>query len=345
MVDSKRIMGRRTATETLARVYQAFLLQRTWRQPELAARVGVSVDALRSALRDLQDAHMPLVKDEDGAHVFWSVPKSWFPGGVALDRETAGALVRELWRRPGTAANRRLLERLLSGLPSSDPLREAGAYLVVRDASGAEEAFLAVIEDARAKRMALHIQYYSTTSGLSRRHVSVQLVFPESPARFIAICHRAGELRWFRLDGVTAVQEDATTRYLHPPRDALEEFVTRSADGFHEGEVAIEHRFFVSDPDARWVVRNLFSPFVADPVVGGVIIRGQTAGCTRIARFVVGLGAAARAESEPLRTVVAELARGALAEATETSIATRVRKTTADSAVNDRAVPSIRRSK
>ena len=58
-------MGQRSATESVASILLAFVEQPTWRQAELAERVGISVPALRKRLRELQDAGSLRVRARD----------------------------------------------------------------------------------------------------------------------------------------------------------------------------------------------------------------------------------------------------------------------------------------
>lgn len=77
----------------------------------------------------------------------------------------------------------------------------------------------------------------------------------------------------------------------------------------------VECAFFVPDPEARWVARNLLSGMhvdVDEDVAGGIRVRCTTSAVVRVARFVVGLGSAAHAETPELALRVRELARGAL---------------------------------
>jgi hypothetical protein len=71
--------------------------------------------------------------------------------------------------------------------------------------------------------------------------------------------------------------------------------------------------FFVSDPDARWVARNLSAGMQAEPVPGGIRVTVETSALPVLGRFVVGLGAAAKPLTPALQGEVARLARGALA--------------------------------
>ena len=62
-------MGQRSAAETVAWILVAFIGQRTWRQADLAERVGVRVPSLRKRLYELQEAGMPLEREEERPQV------------------------------------------------------------------------------------------------------------------------------------------------------------------------------------------------------------------------------------------------------------------------------------
>lgn len=306
-------MGRRSSSETIVAVYQAFLDRPTWRQAELARHVGVKVDAVRGVLRDLEKRGMPLERETDEGNVYWRVPKSWFPGGVLLDSATAAEVVRDLLRLPRTRAVRGTISKLLAGLPTSYPVRRAEESRLTPEVSDQESAYLSLVEDSLDRRVSLRMQYYSTSSGgLSWRHVSVHRVSPTAPARFVGMCHRASELRWFRVDGIMSAELDRAESFRDAAQEEVSRFIQESTDGFHEATPAMEHVFLVRDPEAKWAGKNLLAPMTAERVAGGIRVTAVTAGALRVARFVVGLGTAARVESEELRGVVKELARGAL---------------------------------
>lgn len=84
-------MGQRGTTETVIGIYQAFLARRTWKQAELARELGVSTEAVRRVLLELLEKGMPLERQEDPPQVFWSVPKSWFPGSVLFKQDEVPA--------------------------------------------------------------------------------------------------------------------------------------------------------------------------------------------------------------------------------------------------------------
>ena len=80
-------MGRRTSSATVTKNIMALLDQPTWTQASLARRVGVKARTIRTHLNDLVEAGVPLEREEDHPHVYWSVPRGWFPGGHVLGDE------------------------------------------------------------------------------------------------------------------------------------------------------------------------------------------------------------------------------------------------------------------
>lgn len=333
-------MGRRSATETIISVYQAFLRRRTWRQAELAAHVGVQVEALRKVLLELEQHGMPLDYEREDNQVYWSVPTRWFPGGTFITADTSCGLLRELWRLPRTPARRKLLEELLAGMRRSEHQPEVESAIVTPSADE-DAAHLQLVEDAVLKRVALNMKYFSAHRGaLEWRHVSVHRVFPNPPARFVATCHRSLELRWFRVDGIATANLEPTVPRQEAEAQEVDRFIAESAGGFHEAEPVAEHVFFVREPEARWVRKNLIPPMtVKELPSGGIRVTAMTAGALPIARFVVGLGGAARPESDGLRILVVELAQGALTAAAEG----RAKRLIAED-LNSRPVTAIRGS-
>jgi predicted DNA-binding transcriptional regulator YafY len=132
------------------------------------------------------------------------------------------------------------------------------------------------------------------------------------PARFIATCHRDGKLKTFRADGVLHARLDAQEPFRVVDDWALEAYMSESLDGFHEGSPAETHSFLVRNPEARWVKKNLVPGMVSERAGEGIRVTVTTSALTVVARFVVGLGAAATPETPVLAREVAALARGAL---------------------------------
>jgi predicted DNA-binding transcriptional regulator YafY len=178
-----------------------------------------------------------------------------------------------------------------------------------------EERVLHVLEDAANKQRVARINYWSASSpaGVPRwRYVSVQRLFASVPVRFVAICHEADKLKWYRADRVSAAHLDGESTFRQSAASELDEFVAASVDGFRGPGAPADCVFFVRDPEARWAVQNLPGAMQTSVIPGGVRVRTVTSAVIRLARFVVGLGDAARAETPELAAAVRELAEGAL---------------------------------
>lgn len=304
-------MGQRTATESIASIVQAFLTTRTWKQADLARRLEVGVPAIKRRLEELAASGMPLEREEDHPHVYWSVPKGWFPGGVLYAAEDVQMLLRQLSRLPRSKERERLLSVALGCVPGT---RSPADSLVVPEASGAEEKHLRVVEDTAVRRTAIRFRYYTASRGSEElRWASVHRVIIGPPARFLATCHRSEVLKWFRVDNVFDAAADDSIPFRDAAPDAIEALLKGSLDGFYDARATPErHVFFVRDPDARWVAKNLLEGMHATPAAGGTRITIETTAIDRLARFVVGLGAAVTAETPALREAVIAKAKGAL---------------------------------
>jgi predicted DNA-binding transcriptional regulator YafY len=302
-------VGRRSQTETIAGIYQAFLQRRTWPQAALARELEVTVEALRRVLGELQAGGMPLHRDEDHPHVYWSVGKDWYPGSVLFKREEVPELLRQLRRVPQGTGRRRLLDLVLQRLPGVD---DNASSIVTAAPSAQEEQYLNAVEDSVGK-VALAMKYYTASRGaVGERHVSVHRVHSGPPARFIGTCHRSNTLKTFRVDSILWARPDPQQAFRPVRAEELDAYDKASLDGFNEGGAPTAFSFVVREPEARWVKNNLLPGMTADSVSGGERITVNTTALGRLARFVVGLGAAATPETPALATAVADLARGAL---------------------------------
>jgi predicted DNA-binding transcriptional regulator YafY len=308
-------MGQRSTTETVVTVLQAFLQQRSWKQADLARHADVTVAALRKHLNQLTASGFPLEREVEHPHVWWSVPKGWFPGAVLFDSESVPELLRQLSRLPRSAARDRLIRRILEAAPRRPTMAPDGLAVLTRQPTESEETYLPLAEDAATRRICLAFKYFTMSRGtVEWRHASVQRVVIGPPARFIAVCHRDGALKWFRLDNVLGARLDDSVAHRAADPARVEAMLKESVDGFHQGDT-LTCSFFVRAPESRWVERNLPGSMTAEVVPGGLRFTTTTAGVLRLARHVVGLGAAARAETPELALLVAELARGALQSA------------------------------
>jgi hypothetical protein len=213
------------------------------------------------------------------------------------------------------------------------PARDARELEILCDAArgairsgDAKEWALGTIHAGDREWMAIHVGAPSAVvASLARRvkaswtldveemrHASVHRVVLGPPARFVATCHRTGGLKWFRVENVSDAKLDAHEKFREADPKVVDAHLRASLDGFHEGGPPAKHVFFVSDPDARWVARNLMEAMQAEEVPGGIRVTVETSALTRLARFVVGLGAAAKPLTPGLEAEVTGLARGAL---------------------------------
>src|SRR5580692_10292704 len=110
-------MGKRSATKSIVGIFGAFITKRTWSQAALARHLELSPEAVRKILQEIDESgKIPLTSEKDHPHVYWSVPKTWFPGGVYYKAEEVPALLRQLSHLRRSKARERLLEIALDQL-------------------------------------------------------------------------------------------------------------------------------------------------------------------------------------------------------------------------------------
>ncbi|MBK6514977.1 MAG: WYL domain-containing protein [Polyangiaceae bacterium] len=297
-------MGRRGATETAVAVLAAFIGKKRWEQAELARHVGVGARTLRSVLVDLETHGVPLTrKEHSGREVHWSVPPAWLPKGAVLTNNQASNVVRLLGRLPRSEGRDELL-KVLTG---------PAAIALARSDREDAAAVLAALEDGLRDRCPVRLLYAPANGAEPRaRVVSVQHLAYGQHVRFVGVEHAVGKLTWYRADRVLQIAPARTEPYRDIATDDVRDFVSGSADGYHKGGRLI-CRFVVTGEAARWVPGNL--PVAGAKVEqrdGEVEIEVETAGLEVLARFVVGLGASARAVTPELAQRVTEIALGAL---------------------------------
>lgn len=306
-------MGRHSGTETAFVLVLAFMRQRTWKQADLARETGLQTKSLRVRLDELAE-HIPLEREEDHPHVYWSVPPKWMPHGLELTPEEVADLLRVLQRLPKSKLRTHLLNRVLQGTAQRQSRTDRPPAVLVPSLPPEEERWLATIEDAANARVALTILYKSAKEQpAEQRVVSPQRLLVGPPGRLLAECHRSGKLKWFRLVRMKSVTLLGRAEFR--PRDAreVETALRLSINGFRSEGAGVDIAFHVRNPEARWAADNLPTLLAHEPAEDGIRVFGHTAALPIVARFVVGLGAAARVESSgPLRDLVCELARASL---------------------------------
>ena len=301
-------MGSKSATETTLGLLVAFTRKRRWAQAELARDLGVSVPALRKRLVEASTL-IPLRDTKIHPHVYWEVPKSWIPSGAALEPATISELVRLLARAPQSSAR----DRLLRGLVEKNPTLALPEHIQTTSLGKDEQDVLPTLEDAVASGSALRMKYFSQHRAQSDwRYVSVASVIPGPPTRFLAVCHRSNELKFFRAANVAHAELSHGEPYRRVDANEVLQRVQQSVDGWFAGTGG-EVSFIVRANEARWVTVNLLEGMRAEPLTDGrARIVSSAAGLPNIARFVVGLGDAATSESAVLTAAVRALAEGAL---------------------------------
>lgn len=306
-------MGKRSATETVFGIVGAFLEKNTWTQAALAKRLEMTPASVRKRLEEMRAGGMPLERDEEHPHVHWSIRKGWLPGALQFKSEEVPDLLRVIARAPRDRRRARLLEAIKQRMPG---INFDGAAVTGPELSAENEA-LAVLEDGANQKIPVHMRYHTANTGaLTWRHVSVHQVEAGAHPRFIATCHRDGKLKRFRVEGVTSARLDQNEPYRVTTPEALEKYRSESVDGFHQSGDAVHCAFVVRAPEDAWAGLNLpEGSFKPQKIAGGTRFTIDTAALIIVARFVVGLGDAARVETPELAREVAQIAKGALKSA------------------------------
>jgi predicted DNA-binding transcriptional regulator YafY len=300
-------MGSMSEATTLARVLVAFLQQVTWSQAALAVELNLQPRTVKKHLEALEAAGVPFEVERDHPHVYWSVARDWFPSGVLLTQSNVESIARLLARLPRSTARESAMRRLLEALPRDVPVAPQD-----REDPVSPEV-LNVLEEALVRRTPLRARYFSAHRGDSEdRALSIHRFQYGRHPRFVATCHRSRTLKWFRADRVERASLASDEPFLDPPED-LERWLAESVEGYRSAGPAERHACFVRDPEARWVKRAAPEGARVEPAPGGVRLVWHAAALEPLARFVVGLGEAARAETDALRAHVRALALGALA--------------------------------
>ncbi len=318
-------VGQRSATETLFGIIAAFIEQRTWTQADLARRLETQSETIRKRLGELAASGFKLERDEEHPHVYWSVPQDWFPGALVFKPDEIEDLLRLIARAPRSELRDKFIDLVVKRLSNLGHSSKGFDPDAVRppEVRAEEERWLALVEDAAAKRVALKMRYFTASRrSESWRHVSVHRVDLGPHPHFIATCHKANALRRFRVSGVSFADLDRGEPFRHVMPEELAAFDSESFGSFHEDGPVVRCAFFVRQAEAAWVARNLPEGRVTqEEEKDGVRFVVETTAVTLVARFVASLGAAARPETPALAEQVAAIARDAFANATGQPIA------------------------
>jgi predicted DNA-binding transcriptional regulator YafY len=311
-------MGRKDGAETVGRVYEAFRKERTWTQVALAERAGVEVRALRNVLENMELAGVPLERQVDHPHVYWSVPDGWTPAGVYFPLEEVPALIHQVMRMPSGEGRRLLMERIVRAAPKSTPDGAAMERVRTPAVSEQEETHLLRLMEALEKRRTVRLRYRN--SKLGEVVAAVQWIEAGPLAHFVVLYRGDERPKWLRVERVEGLRFDDTIRWWPMESEALHDLVARSINGY-AAEKPVRCVFRVMGDDARWVRDSLPGAdrerYAVTTIDGGIRVETQTAAVLPLARFVVGLGRSARCQTPELAGLVRELAEGALSGPTE----------------------------
>lgn len=314
-------MGQKSSTETLFKIVAAFIDQPTWSQADLARRVETTTETVRKRLVELQEAGWKLEVETDRPHVYWSVPKGWMPGALVFNASEAKEVLRLIGRSPKSALRDRVIDLALKRLARTDTSatfkREA---VEPPEMTEDEERWLHVLEDAARENVTVKMRYFTASRGKeSWRHASVHRVDTGPRPQFIATCHIAGGLRRFRVSNVLDVKPAPGEPHRSATAAAITKFDRESFGGYRDVGPVVRCAFWVRDPEAVWVAKNLPDANIAsEPAPGGTRFSIETAAVSALARFVAGLGEIARPETPELKSEIRTIARAALANAETT---------------------------
>jgi predicted DNA-binding transcriptional regulator YafY len=309
-------MGRKSATETLARVMVTLLTERTITQRALAERAGVHPEALRARLLELQASGVPIERVVEGRAVLWRVAEGWFPSGTLFEGEAAHTLLRLLLRLRPSRDRDASIARLAGSVQAAEALRPAAEVIVLGVASDRRsEDCLGALERVAIERVVVRVRYQGVKDRDPRwRDVSVQRIVAGVAPYVIVWCHESGTLKNFRPERISGVMRAEAIAFHEVPPAELDRQQTEAMHGFRGG--ALREVSFVIREDAwPWVKDNLPVRYDAlEPVEGGVRVRVTTRGGEVLERYLVGLADRVTIETAEVRRAVAELARRALAQ-------------------------------
>jgi predicted DNA-binding transcriptional regulator YafY len=309
-------MGQRAAHETLYAIIGAFVKQRRWTQAALGREVKVSTAAVRKHLFKMKEDGFPLTEEKQPPHVVWRIAPDWFPGVLRFNADELSDLLRVVARSPSSASRRRVLDIIDKRLPLKLPAPSFTSTVRAPEIASHEDEWVNLFEDAARKKVAVRM-HYTTASRRDDgdRHVSPHTTETGAAPRFLATCHRSGDLKWFRVAGVSNARPDPTVPYREADPQKVAVVLRETVDGFHAHGAPVRCTFFVRQPEAAWVKRNLVPGMTYESAGDGIRVAIDTPAVFMVAQFVVRHGSAARPETPELAAEVRAIATGALESA------------------------------
>jgi predicted DNA-binding transcriptional regulator YafY len=213
-------MGRKTATETLAKTLAALLSKRTVVQAALARSISVDSETVARAMRELAEGGVPVVRAVVGRDVEWSVGKNWFPNAVMFERDEATRLLLLLLRLRPSRERDAFVSKLAAAAcaPKGSERAERVAIPATTNPPEAEACRLAV-EDAVLKRAVIALKYQrSGDAEPTWRTLSPQSTVSADRPYLVALDHSKNELRNYRFDRMHRVMTEERVAFREVPR-------------------------------------------------------------------------------------------------------------------------------
>jgi predicted DNA-binding transcriptional regulator YafY len=296
-------MGAQSGVVTTIKILRAFAGRKMWRQADLTKIVGIKKESLKKHLEELASFRQLHAERQGSDWTMHGAPEGYFLSAGDLE-----AFVRLLTRAPASKLRDELVTLLANQGPRSARVNGTRTGALTRS----EDRTLQLIEDCAAASQVMGMKYFSPSRGeQGSRNVSVHCVLPGPPVRFLAYCHTRNELRWFRAEHIAIAWPSPETTFVRVEQAVVDAKVQEGIHTYADSSEELS-KFIVKSPDSRWVKNNLPPGMLSEDVEQGIRVTCPKGGLSHAARYVVGLGESAMAESAGLKAAVRRLAEGAL---------------------------------
>ncbi len=276
------------------------LEQRTWSQADLAKRVEVTPQTVKRCLEELEAAGVPLEREEDHPHVYWSVPGSWLPEGVHLPRELLVELLRRLARAATPSEHDPLLRHLLKAIPSLSDLVARVQDAHITEQTPLSAAILSELEDAYDSHAVILSYRKSRFAPVEVRFCSpMRLV--DRHRQLLARCHKSDAPRRFHLHRIVQVSPAVGEDYRPLSESELNLALDGSVDGFRAPGPLVDVRFRLVGEGVGWILEDLPEDLQVEAIPSGYLVHGLTGALDKLASKLVTYGAVVRYDDEGLR--------------------------------------------
>lgn len=311
-----------TATQRLGRLLDMvpWLLQNPGVPvAEAATEFGVTPEQIESDLELLfvcgtpGYSHSELIDAQwDDGHIYLDNADD-IATPMRLTRDEAVTLTAGLQALGASLVGSDVAERTLAKLreaTGASAARESAGQIALELDDGSQHAAMPALKRALSTRRRVHLSYYvATRDERTERDVDIMRIVNLDGQWYLeGWCHRAGDVRFFRVDRIESAQVldvDGTPPAGAVPRDLGDAFVP----GEHDLTVVLE-----ATSDAAWIADYYPNEGVTREPDGSVRVTLKVADPALVRRLVLRLGGQVRVVSPPeLVTAVTDEARAALA--------------------------------